>query len=147
MPRPDQEEQAHYLKQEEAELRRRMADVAAFMAATEEKVAETLEQVAQHRSPPDAERLRAKAEEARHHAAKERNRAARYRVRGDDDQASRASRREQISQRILAIHTRVDELPEQRQGDALPAISSDRLAAAQQHAATSQDAARQATGA
>lgn len=85
MSDPTDEERAHRLGQKEAELRRRMAEMAGSVAATEEKVADTFEQVAKHRSPPDAERLRAKARDARGYAAKQRDRAANYDVHGRHD--------------------------------------------------------------
>lgn len=75
-------------REQQAELRRRMAEVAGYVAATEEKVAATLEEVAKHRAPHDAERLTAKAEEARRYAAKERDRSVNFDARGGDDKAT-----------------------------------------------------------
>jgi hypothetical protein len=163
-----EEEPAHPREQEEAELFRRAAALAGVVAATEDKIAATLEQVARHRSPPEAARLRAMAEDARDYAAQERGRAASYRMlSGEDGQAgkagrepgppearsadnepgSRESRRDQIRLRLDAIRMRVDELQEKRQGDASRGVSSERFVLAQHHAAISQAAAEQATGA
>jgi hypothetical protein len=55
-----------------------------------------------------------------------------------------ATRRDQIRRRIDAIGTRIDELEDQRQAGPSRGAGSDRLAAAQRHAARSQAAAEQA---
>jgi hypothetical protein len=55
-----------------------------------------------------------------------------------------ATRRDQIGRRIDAIGTRIEELEEQRQAGPGRGAGSDRLAAAQRHAARSQAAAEQA---
>jgi hypothetical protein len=159
-----EEEPAHPAEQEEAELLRRAAELAGVVAATEDKIAATLEQVAQYRPPRDAARLRAMAKDARDYAAQERGRAASYRMlSGDDSQAdepgppgarsadseleSRESRRDQIRLRLAAIRMRVDELQEKAEGEASRGVSSERFVLAQHHAAISQAAAEQATGA
>jgi hypothetical protein len=82
----DIERVMRHRREQHAELRRRMADVAGYVAATEEKIAATLDEIAKFRSPSDAERLSAKAEEARQYAAKERDRSASFEAsaRGDD---------------------------------------------------------------
>ena len=55
-----------------------------------------------------------------------------------------ATRRDQIGRRIDAIGTRIEELEDQRQAGPGRGAGSDRLAAAQRHAARSQAAAEQA---
>jgi len=55
-----------------------------------------------------------------------------------------ATRRDQIGRRIETVGTRIEELEEQRQAGPSRASGSDRLAAAQRHAARSQAAAEQA---
>jgi hypothetical protein len=75
-------------REQHAELRRRMAEVAGSVAATEEKVAATLDEAAKLRSPDDAERLSAKAEEARKYAAKERDRSAGFDASAREDDAT-----------------------------------------------------------
>ena len=55
-----------------------------------------------------------------------------------------ATRRDQIGRRIDAIGTRIEELEDQRQAGPSRGAGSDRLAAAQRHAARSQAAAEQA---
>ncbi|HEY7260642.1 MAG TPA: hypothetical protein VH589_04055 [Trebonia sp.] len=82
----DAERVLRHKREQHAELRRRMAEVAGYVAATEEKIAATLDEVAKFRPPHDAERLNAKAEEARKFAAKERDRSASFEAtaRGDD---------------------------------------------------------------
>jgi hypothetical protein len=50
-------------------------------------------------------------------------------------------RRQEISQRIGAIRTRIDKLGARRQDDAFRGIFSERLAAAQRHMTASQAAA------
>ena len=82
----DIERVMRHRREQHAELRRRMAEVAGYVAATEEKIAATLDEVAKFRSPSDAKRLNAKAEEARQYAAKECDRSASFEAtaRGDD---------------------------------------------------------------
>lgn len=60
-----------------AELRERLAAVAASIACTEERVAETMERMARVR-PADAGRLQARAAQARRFATLERNCAVRF---------------------------------------------------------------------
>lgn len=64
---------------------------------------------------------------------------------------SRGSRREEIRQRLEAIHTRLKELRAKRQedsqDDAAPAVFSERLASSQRYKAASQAAAEQAAAA
>lgn len=51
----DIERVMRHRREQHAELRRRMADVAGYVAATEEKIAATLDEIAKFRSPSDAE--------------------------------------------------------------------------------------------
>ena len=74
----DAERVMRHKREQHAELRRRMGEVAGYVAATEEKIAATLDEVAKFRPPHEAERLSAKAEEARKYAAKERDRSAAF---------------------------------------------------------------------
>lgn len=83
----DAERVKRHRREQHAELRRRMAEVAGYMAATEEKVAATLDEVAKFRPPHEAKRLSAKAEEARKYAAKERDRSAAFDASASDDDA------------------------------------------------------------
>jgi hypothetical protein len=85
--RTDAERAMRRNREQHAELRRRMAEVAGFVAATEEKVAATLDEVAKFRSPHDAQRLNAKAEEARKYAAKEHDRSADFEKSAREDDA------------------------------------------------------------
>jgi uncharacterized protein YhbP (UPF0306 family) len=83
----DAERVMRHRREQHAELRRRMAEVAGYVAATEEKIAATLDEVAKFRPPHDAERLSAKAEEARKYAAKERDRSAAFEASANGDDA------------------------------------------------------------
>jgi hypothetical protein len=83
----DAERIMRHQREQHAELRRRMAEVAGSVAATEEKIAATLDEVAKFRPPHDAERLNAKAEEARQYAAKERDRSASFAASAREDDA------------------------------------------------------------
>lgn len=64
-----------------------------------------------------------------------------------DKPESPESRREEIGQRLRAIHARMDELHAERQGEATPAAFSERIASAQSLAAASHAAAVQAIAA
>ena len=65
----------------------------------------------------------------------------------DNEPWCRQGRREEIRQRIDAIHTRIGELYAMRQEDAAPAASCERIASAQRRANDSREAAQRALAA